>query len=102
MVFQGTLTPQNVLAVAKQVGLNVQQLTQTMNSPEVTDELAKQIQVGSELGVRVTPTFIIGATRADVNPRQFQGVVDYITLQNAIVLVYSQSSTPHPDVKPKS
>lgn len=56
----GRLSEKKIMGIAKDVGLDVDQLKADMNSPEVTAELANTRQLAEELQLTGTPGFIIG------------------------------------------
>lgn len=55
---KGRINKDAIEKIAEQVGLDVEQLKKDMDSPEVKDALAKNIEVGIKLGINGTPTFI--------------------------------------------
>lgn len=55
---KGRINKAAIERVAKEVGLDVEQLKKDMASKEVEDELQQNIDVGIKLGINGTPTFI--------------------------------------------
>lgn len=55
----GRLSNDAVLDIARKVGLDVARLQQDMDKPEVAAALDSNLRLGSELGLRGTPAFII-------------------------------------------
>lgn len=49
-----------VLAIAKQVGLDVDKLRKDMNDPEVAETIRRNHALARKLGIRGTPAFVIG------------------------------------------
>ena len=52
--------PRRVLRTAEEVGLDVARLQQDMESPEVTGQLEKNMNLADRLEIRGTPAFVIG------------------------------------------
>lgn len=55
---KGRINDEQITTIAKQVGLDVDQLQKDMKSKEIEDILNKNIEVGLKLGINGTPTFI--------------------------------------------
>lgn len=60
MAAAGKLSEKAVLAIARDVGLDIGRLQQDMASPEVDDELRRNAELAKALGIGGTPAFIIG------------------------------------------
>ena len=54
------LTEPKLFAVAKALGLNIDQLRQDMTDPAIAQQIQRNILFGQSVGLRVTPSFIIG------------------------------------------
>ena len=54
------LSPDGVMAAAKQVGLNIDKLKKDMESPDVQEELDRANTWAQRLGISGTPAFVIG------------------------------------------
>lgn len=65
------LNKDKVLAMAKQVGLNTQQLQKDMNSPAIKAQLKENYKLASALGIMGTPAFIVAGNPADKNDKRF-------------------------------
>jgi len=71
------VTEETVMAIARDVGLDTEQLTADMQDPAIQDAIARNLQLANELRITGTPSFIIGE---EVVP----GAVDLRTLQSLI------------------
>lgn len=71
------VTEQIVLEIARQVGLDTQQLRADMRDPAIEDAIARNLQLANAPGITGTSSFIIGE---EVVP----GAVDLRTLQSLI------------------
>jgi protein-disulfide isomerase len=71
------VTEETVMKVAREVGLDTEQLTADMQDPAIQEAIARNLQLASALGITGTPSFIIGE---EVVP----GAVDLRTLQSLI------------------
>ncbi|MEM6422576.1 MAG: DsbA family protein [Pseudomonadota bacterium] len=60
MAFQGELTETMAYRIADQLGYDVSELKALANSAEIEAEIEKTYRLADALGVRGTPTFIIG------------------------------------------
>jgi protein-disulfide isomerase len=58
----GPLTNDAVLALADAAGLNRDRLAQDMGSPEVEGALARNAELANALGIRGTPSYVVGDT----------------------------------------
>ena len=77
MAHRGGLNDDTIFAIAEQVGLDVAQLREDMDSDAVNQEIAANADLAISLGIRGTPAFVIGDT---VVP----GAVDLETLQDLV------------------
>ncbi len=57
---RGRLTERTVMKLAKKVGLDVDQLKKDMESPEINATIQANYRIAQQLGIRGTPSFIIG------------------------------------------
>jgi protein-disulfide isomerase len=57
---EGRAEEASVLRVAREVGLDIDQLRTDMEAPEVQDHIATSMQLTQELGFNGTPSFVIG------------------------------------------
>ncbi|MEM6812268.1 MAG: DsbA family protein [Pseudomonadota bacterium] len=60
MEFTGDKSERNLERLAKDVGLDVEQLKKDKDSQEINDTLNENIQAAQSMGIRGTPGFIIG------------------------------------------
>ncbi|MBS0290669.1 MAG: DsbA family protein [Proteobacteria bacterium] len=60
MSLEGGLSEEAVAKAAKELGLDINKLSNDMNSPKVMEELRNNQKLAVELGIRGTPTVIIG------------------------------------------
>lgn len=60
MEFRGQLDRARVLDAAASVGIDVPQLVQDMEAPEIKQIIERNLALASALGVRGTPAFVIG------------------------------------------
>ncbi|HEY4548439.1 MAG TPA: DsbA family protein [Pedomonas sp.] len=73
----GRLTQEALVAAVRQSGVNEQRLAADMADPALEQELNKNLQLGGNLGLTGTPTYIIG-------DQIISGAVDYENLKQAI------------------
>ncbi|MBN9286839.1 MAG: DsbA family protein [Gammaproteobacteria bacterium] len=59
MAMDQELTQENIMAAAKEVGLDVDQLKKDMASPEVANEIKANYKIAQAIGIRGTPVFIV-------------------------------------------
>ncbi|WP_408889184.1 DsbA family protein [Novacetimonas pomaceti] len=71
-------TVERMRTLAKQCGLNADQLAKDMNSPRVTAILQANMELGHGIGLDGTPTFVMNARQI------IPGAVDYDELKQAI------------------
>lgn len=69
---EGKLTDQDVIAAAKQVGLNIDELKQQMKNVNIAKEIQGNYALAQGLALRGTPAFIIA-------PTQLNGQMDKVT-----------------------
>lgn len=62
------LTQDDVLTIAKRVGLNVDQLKKDMNDPVIAQQIQENRELAKALGIMGAPTFIV-ATNPILNPQ---------------------------------
>lgn len=92
MKTQGRLTDQQVLDIAKGVGIDINKMQAVMNTPEIAAELKANGQLAQQLGLPGTPAFIIlTETAGKVTSRFIPGQTDLTALQQAV----SQVSAPN-------
>jgi predicted DsbA family dithiol-disulfide isomerase len=58
-VFKGEMTKENLVALAKQLGLDGEAIAAVLAEESVTDILSRSIGLGQTLGVNGTPTYIV-------------------------------------------
>lgn len=71
------LTEEVIYQTAKDVGLDVEKLKKDMASDEVVKQVDADLQLGSDIGVRGTPMFIIG-------DQVFPGAIQYDQMKKAV------------------
>jgi protein-disulfide isomerase len=85
MKTQGRLNDQQVLDIAKSLGLDNNKLLAVMNSPAITKELQDNATLAQQLGLGGTPAFVVlSETAGKVNYRFIPGQTDQGTLQKDI------------------
>ena len=62
MGWRGDLTREDVLQVAREVGLDVERLQRDMAGPRVSEAIERNMALAEALGVNGTPAFVIGDT----------------------------------------
>ena len=62
MSAQGQLTEERVFEIARQVGVNIQQLRRDMDDPAIEVYLEETARLAQTLGIQGTPAFVIGDT----------------------------------------
>jgi len=60
MALKGRAEEASVLRVAKEVGLDIEQLRRDMEAPEVEEHIATSMRLSQSLGFNGTPSFVIG------------------------------------------
>jgi protein-disulfide isomerase len=71
------LSPQVISDIAVQLGLNIEQFTKDMNSPQIRQKLAQDLNDAKEAGVTGTPTIFINGTRLkNRNLPAIQAIID--------------------------
>ena len=71
------LTEDMIYDIAHQVGLNVDKLKKDMADEAITKQLDANVKLGTDIGVRGTPMFIIGG-------QVFPGAIQYDALKKAV------------------
>jgi protein-disulfide isomerase len=79
------LISENVLAIAKQVGLNTEQLNKDMQDPTLNEIIVRNQALARELGINGTPGFIVGT---ELVP----GAIELNDLQNLVRQVRQKKS----------
>lgn len=67
---------QVIFDTAEQVGLDVEQLKQDMQDPEIDALIDENLQLGNQLGVQGTPAFFIGETSIPGAPENLRDELD--------------------------
>lgn len=80
---QGNLTQDTIMKVAKDAGLNVEQLKKDMNSDTVKNQLQANIKLGQDLKLFGTPALFVGPTSGS-NINYFPGAASVEQLQGLI------------------
>jgi protein-disulfide isomerase len=60
MTFPGRITEPDIFSVAERVGLDVTQLKQDMQAPNIEASIQRTRQLAAALGITGTPAFVIG------------------------------------------
>ena len=81
---KGGINAAVVERIGKKIGLDIDQLKKDMQSDEIKQALAKNVEVGQKLGVRGTPTFII-------NDQVFSEAIPYETMKTIIATIRKTS-----------
>jgi len=71
------LSEESILVIARNVGLNVEQLKADMAKPGVKDAIARTNTLARDLGIEATPTFYVGNT-------PFSGALPLSDLKDAV------------------
>jgi protein-disulfide isomerase len=77
MKFSGKKNEQSLSAVAESAGLDVQQLKLDAQSPEISEQIQKNVEIARQIGVNGTPGFVI-------NGEIFKGYLGYEGLKGVI------------------
>lgn len=77
MRLPGSITMDAIEQLAVKQGLNVAKLKSDMESPEVQSSLARNSELGRQVGVNVTPSFVIGS-------EVVQGAIDAAAFEKLI------------------
>lgn len=94
MKTQGRLNDQQVLDIAKSLGLDNNKLLAVMNSPAISKELQDNAALAQQLGLGGTPAFVVlSETAGKVNYRFIPGQTDQSTLQKDINEVSGVNAT---------
>jgi protein-disulfide isomerase len=89
MQAKAPFTQQQILDIAKSVGLNIDKLKSDMNSDAITQEIKTTMQLASALNLAGTPAFIIVKTPVNANSKIAQvgyipGDTDFTTLRDQV------------------
>jgi protein-disulfide isomerase len=78
MAYRGQLKEENVFAMAKDVGLDVDRLRKDMDAPDVATQLLDNMNLARALKISVTPALIVGNhIYAGVSGRTESGKIDF-------------------------
>ena len=78
MAYRGQLKEENVFAMAKDVGLDVDRLRKDMDAPEVATQIIDNMNLARALKLSVTPALIVGNhIYAGVSGRTESGKIDF-------------------------
>ena len=77
MSAQGDFSERRIFAIAKDAGVDVERARKTMETPEVEQALAANMELAQALGITGTPGFVIGKRLAP-------GAIDYETLKQFV------------------
>jgi protein-disulfide isomerase len=80
MAATGEITEGTILKVAAAAGLDIAQVKIDMSGPEINQIITRNYELADALGVRGTPTFIIG-------DNLIPGAVDLETLKHIVATV---------------
>jgi protein-disulfide isomerase len=75
---RGTLDGNRALDIARKLGLDAKKLIAVGDSDEVTEQMKSHVQLGDELGLAATPSFVIGGVAVVGYPGRYhlQAIVD--------------------------
>lgn len=78
MQHQGSKDEKSLSALAKSVGLDVDQMKKDANSAEIQDLIEKDLEISQEIGIRGTPAFVIDGTlhRGYLGPDGLQSEIE--------------------------
>jgi protein-disulfide isomerase len=77
MESKGGFSEEKVLAIAKQVGIDPEQLKRDMKDPKVDGQIEANLALAKQLRIRGTPTLIVGESLV-------MGSADYATMQKLV------------------
>jgi protein-disulfide isomerase len=77
MMARGNLTPDKVLAIAAEVGLDAKAVAKRMDEPDIAKIIAANAMLAEDLGISGTPAFVIGN-------QLVPGAVDLDTLKKLV------------------
>jgi protein-disulfide isomerase len=77
MESKGGFSEEKVLAIAKQVGIDTEQLKRDMKDPKVDAQIEANLALAKQLRIRGTPTLIVGESLV-------MGSADYATMQKLV------------------
>jgi protein-disulfide isomerase len=84
MAYSGSISQSSTLAVAEQVGLDIERLKRDMEEPSVTAAIERNRRLADELRITGTPAFVVGT-------HIIRGLVDLGTLQQFIAEARTQA-----------
>lgn len=85
LMYQGqSLSEQEVMSLAQQIGLNKEQLLSDMRKPAIDDQIKQNFSQAKTLQIAGVPTFFVGLAN-QASRFRFDGEVSYAQLENAIV-----------------
>ena len=77
MTYSGAIDEYSTLEIAKEVGLDLEQLKQDMEDPAISAAIERNLELAQELRIGGTPGFVVG-------DEIIRGLVDLPTLQRSI------------------
>lgn len=85
MTLPGPITMDAIGELAGKQGLNISKLKTDMESPEVQSMIARNRELGREVGVNATPTFVIGSelVQGASDAAAFEGLIAQAKLRSA-------------------
>lgn len=81
---QSEINEENILSVAQQLSLNVDEFVKDQQSEEIKNKVESDFMNGMRSGVNATPSFFI-------NGEKFEGLAVHITLRSAIQAALEQA-----------
>lgn len=94
---QRALDAEDLVEYARQVGLDMNQFKDAVNSDEIDKAIRRHIQEGMKLGVNGTPTLFIGLAQPGEQVRiieEFEGAQPFEAIQPAIEQALAKSESP--------
>lgn len=85
---RNNLSRQNILALAKQTGLDMKRFESDMNSTEVRETIVRDLQDGDRAGVQGTPTIFI-------NGQRYNGEIAFDTLKPILDAKLKHTAVPN-------
>jgi protein-disulfide isomerase len=72
-----SLTEETVEKIAQDVGLDITRLRKDISSPDIEAALKRNEELAEKLGVRATPTFVVGQDLISgaLSPESFQALI---------------------------
>jgi protein-disulfide isomerase len=77
MAAQGDFSERRIFAIAKDAGVDVERAKRTMNTPDIDQALAANMELAQNLGINGTPAFVVGKQLAP-------GAIDYDALKRLV------------------